>query len=306
MDKPRWLLLAGLVAVSLTFTSFAGAPSAEADQVAYSPIDMAEATPTPAPPCTPAVWLPIVRRPHVCQPVAGASYADTPASGYPPGDPPANEHPDLNLSLRGWQANGDAYLGLVDYTGSADLKAPQLVGLFADQRAPTITAGYRVYDWNWNTNTRGPLLRTYPVTLAGLAATPGETVHVPASGYSIGGTQNFEVLVLYADEDSITLKYTRDDNVVQGYTLHLEGLCVEPSLLKLYEDDNAAGRSRLPGLTELQALGRAEGNEVRVAIRDNGTFMDPRSHKDWWQTVTTTSQAVEQQLSLRHDVLGTQ
>jgi hypothetical protein len=32
-----------------------------------------------------------------------------------------------------------------------------------------------------------------------------------------------------------------------------------------------------------QALGRAAGSTVGVAIRDNGMFMDPRSRKDWWR-----------------------
>jgi hypothetical protein len=81
-------------------------------------------------------------------------------------------------------------------------------------------------------------------------------------------------------------------------------LCVEPRLLALYEEDNAAGRSRLPGLVEYQALGRARGAEVQVAIRDNGTFMDPRSHKDWWRDVTDASQPVEEELATQHDVMG--
>ena len=31
------------------------------------------------------------------------------------------------------------------------------------------------------------------------------------------------------------------------------------------------------------AVGRARGNEIQVAIRDTGRFMDPRTRKDWWQ-----------------------
>lgn len=270
-----------------------------------SPVEDEVATqgdPTPA--ITDRVWLPIARRLGACQPISGVSYADTPASGYPAGDPPASQHPDLNLSLRGWIRNPNAHLGLVDYSGSTDAKAPQLIGLFSDRRAPVFSAAYRVYDWNWANNTRGAPLTTYDATLAGLQTTPGETVHVPASGYNIGDTARYEVLVLYADQDSLTLKYTRDDNVIAGYTLHLEGLCVESRLLALYEADNATGRSRLPGLVEYQAMGRAAGAEIQVAIRDNGTFMDPRSHKDWWQSVTLASQPVEQQPTMRHDVTG--
>lgn len=253
---------------------------------------------------TARAWLSICLSTSGCQPIAGVSYADTPAGGYPSGDPPAAIHPDLNLSMRGWEPNTSAYLGLVEYNGSTDSRAPQLVGLFSDRRVPTFIAAYRVYDWNWSTNRRGALLTQYPATLIGLAATRGETVHVPASGYTIGDTAGFEVLVLYADEDSITLKYTREDNVVQGYTVHLEGLCVEPRLLALYQRNDAAGRARLPGLVEYQALGRARSHEVLVAIRDNGTFMDPRSRKDWWQSVPAGASAVEGGSDIRHDVIG--
>jgi hypothetical protein len=124
-------------------------------------------------------------------------------------------------------------------------------------------------------------LTSPPVTLAELATTPGEPLRVPDSGYSIGS--GYEALVLYAAPDRITLKYTRTDNVVHGYTLHLEGLCVDPTLLDLYRSWNAAGRGQLPALQSGQALGRAAGNTVGVAIRDSGAFMDPRSRKDWWR-----------------------
>ena len=52
---------------------------------------------------------------------------------------------------------------------------------------------------------------------------------------------DYEVLVLYAAEDRITLKYTRNDNVISGYTLHLEQVCVDPVLLALYSTGTAQG-----------------------------------------------------------------
>ena len=85
-----------------------------------------------------------------------------------------------------------------------------------------------------------------------------------------------------ADDDSITLKYTREDNVVSGYTVHVVGLCVEPALRALYAANHAAGRGDLPALAGNQAFGRARSSEVLVSIRDTGSFMDPRSRKDWW------------------------
>jgi hypothetical protein len=87
---------------------------------------------------------------------------------------------------------------------------------------------------------------------------------------------------LYATQSRITLKYTRDDNVVAGYTVHIEKVCVEPTLQALYEKMNEAGRLDLAALRPGQPLGRATGAEIDVAIRDDGKFLDPRSAKDWW------------------------
>jgi len=225
------------------------------------------------------VYLPLVARAESCQPIPGESY--TTLSVNPPStDRPAEEHADLNLALRSYELS-DAFKGLVDYSGGGDANAPQLPGLFADNRTGVFNAVYRVYDWNWGCNCRGDLLTNWPVTLAGLEVTPGETIHVPDSSYAIGS--GYEVLVLYASTERITLKYTRDDNVVSGYTLHVENVCVEPGLLALYQASNAAGRGHLPALRPGQAFGRAQGGQIGVAIRDNGTFMDPRSRKDWWQ-----------------------
>jgi len=225
------------------------------------------------------VYLPFIARAEVCQPIPGESYGDFSADDGPT-NPPAEEHPDLNLALRGYELT-NAYKGLVHYDGGSDPNAPQLPGLFADNRTATFSAVYRVYGWDWECNCRGSLITDWDVTLAGLAVTPGETIHVPDSGYSIGG--GYEVLVLYATPERITLKYTPDDHVKLGYTLHVENICVEPRLLALYQSLNDAGRGHLPALRAGQAFGRARGDEIGVVIRDNGAFMDPRSRKDWWQ-----------------------
>ena len=225
------------------------------------------------------VYLPFIARAQVCQPIPDESYGDFPVNGDPT-DPPAEEHPDLNLAMRGYELT-DADKGLVDYSGGSDPNAPQLPGLFADNRTATFSNVYQLYGWDWNCNCQGSLITDWDVTLAGLAVTPGETIHVPHSGYTIGG--GYEVLVLYATPDRITLKYTPDDHVIGGYTLHVENICVEPRLLALYQSWNDAGRSRLPALRAGQAFGRARGDEIGVVIRDRGAFMDPRSRKDWWQ-----------------------
>lgn len=199
----------------------------------------------------------------------------------PPADRPAAEHPDLNLGLRGY-APVDAAARLVDYGGSTDSEAPSLRGLYlyASDGDPRFARVYRVYDWDWAADARGAPIASPEVTLATIALDRWEPVFVPPSGYTVGS--GYAVLVLYAEEGRVTLKYTRDDNVVGGYTLHLEGLLVHPELLAAYRAADAAGRTVLPALRAGDVVGLARGGEVGVAIRDAGRFMDPRSRKDWW------------------------
>jgi len=225
-------------------------------------------------------YLPlVVKLPTGCEPIPGVQYGTLDPDGAAT-DRPVEQHPDLNLALRGYEVTG-AYRGLTDHNqGADDPRAPQLYTLFADHRVPAFTSVYRVYDWNWSCNCRGGLLTNRDVTLVGLAVLPGEVLYLPDSGYDIG--DSYEALVLYAAEDRITLKYTLDDNVVIGYTIHIENVCVEPRLLALYRTWNDAGRGELPALRGGQPFGRARAGEIRVAIRDTGTFLDPRSRWDWW------------------------
>lgn len=228
---------------------------------------------------TPRAYLPVVsKQTPGCSPIPGVLYY-TLSVNPPPTDRPAEVHADLNLALRGYAVTS-GYHGLVDYGGSADPKAPQLYTLFADLRVPSFPTLYQVYNWDWECNCRADLATNYPVTLAGMGTAYGEVLRLPDSGYDIGS--GYEALVLYASEERITLKYTRDDNVVSGYTIHVENVCVEPSLLALYRSMNDAGRGQLPALRAGQPFGRARTTEIGVAIRDAGTFMDPRSRQDWW------------------------
>jgi hypothetical protein len=210
-----------------------------------------------------------------------ASHYDVIPVPPPPTDRPAAEHGDLNLALRGYSATSAA-LSLADYGGGTDGNAPQLPGIFADRRTPGFTSVHRVNNWDWNCNCRAGPNTDWPVTLLGMETRSGEALAAPSRGAEIyrGG---YKALVLYADETRITLKYTREDNVVSGYTVHLEGLRIDPNLLARYRDANARGRGSLPALRDGQPLGTASGSQVLVAVRDCGRFLDPRSRKDWWQ-----------------------
>ncbi len=227
------------------------------------------------------VYLPVVSKPKgECLPIAGADYGSLAIPNWVEPERLAELHGDLNLALRGYSST-IAYLGLIDVGGPEDKNAPQLAGLFAVPHAPTFTTAYRVNNWDWDCDCRGDPITDPEVTLADLAASPTETVHVPPSGYEIGG--GYEVLVLYASAERLTLKYTSEDNVIWGYTLHLENICVDPNLLALYQTLDSAGRHALPALRAGQALGRVRASgTIGVAIRDSGAFMDPRVRKDWW------------------------
>jgi hypothetical protein len=186
---------------------------------------------------------------------------------------------ELNIGARGFDSvTGD--LSLIDIAGPVDAGAPQLAGLFPDERVPALSRLYQIYSWDWDCGCQGPLLADPPVSMAGFAVNAGDRIRVPRSSYYLGN--DYEALVLYADSNQVTLNYTRTGNPVRGYTLYLESLAVDSHLLSLYQRTNGAGRGELPALRAGQAVGLAKGTEIDVAIRDAGGFMDPRSRKDWW------------------------
>lgn len=197
---------------------------------------------------------------------------------------PDNLHGDLNLALRGYQLS-NGLKELVTYSGDVDPGAPQLTGLFADQRRATISSVYQVRNWRWDCAEHGcpgDWLTNYDVTLMGVAATPGESILFPKREAEIyaGG---YIAVVLYAEETRLTISYTRDGSVANGYATQLENFCVDPNLLAQYREGNAGGRNQLPGLHAGDPVGVASHGELLIAIRDRGMFMDPHSEQDWWR-----------------------
>ena len=219
-----------------------------------------------------------VDAPDPCAPIPGAKYETT--SVTPETKSPAT-HGDINLLLRKWRVATGQTAALVDINGPTDNLAPRLYTLFTDDRAPVLSGVYQLQGWDWGCNCASAYLTDPPVTMAGFAMKPAEVVQLPKSGYDIGS--GIRAIVLYATTETITLKYTRNDDVVNGYTVHLANVCVEPSLRALYDQSHAAGRTSLPALRDDQPLGRVRGTELLVTIRDTGSWMDPRSRKDWYQ-----------------------
>lgn len=196
---------------------------------------------------------------------------------------PDNLHGDLNLALRGYQPS-QAAKAIVSSTGPVDAGAPQLAAIFADRRRPLITNVYQVRDWRWDCGEHGcasDWLTHHDVTLLGVATTPGEAIFFPRREAEIYGG-GYTAVVLYAEERRLTIAYTRDGTVANGYAAQVENFCVDPNLLFQYRTAHADGRWQLPGLHNGDPVGTANG-ELLIAIRDRGTFMDPRSEQDWWR-----------------------
>lgn len=244
-------------------------------------VPVAEAEPVPAADNRPA---------PACPAASAAKFELIPIEGGA-ADHPDTLHGDLSLALRGYSAVAESP-ALVDYNGLADPDAPQLAALFGGLPVQ-IGAVYRANHWIWDASAcgqahgcAGPAIEDWPVTVAGIAAKAGAAVYAPSRGAEIysGG---YVALVLYAEPTRLTLGYTRRDSVAAGYVVHLENLCVDPNLLALYraQVDGAGWRASqsLPAVRNRQVIGTALGQEVRVAIRDAGNFLDPRSRKDWWQ-----------------------
>ena len=163
-----------------------------------------------------------------CPASSGHEYTSVPVSGGGSSHPDS-QHGDLNLALRGYEP-AEAALSLVDINGPADGDAPQLAGVFG--RLPAFGGAYRARDWNWacgEAGCRGEVLGNVEVSLVALESSPGEDVRVPTRGAEIYGG-GFVALVLYADTSRLTVVYTREDSVANGYTVHLEDFCVDPNL----------------------------------------------------------------------------
>jgi hypothetical protein len=187
---------------------------------------------------------------------------------------PAAEHGDLNLKLRGLQPI-EADLTLVDITGSGlDPDAPNLSAIFK----PDFVRAYAVYDWDWSCNCKGKWLQEDHLVLLGIRTTPGEPLFIPPRKQNVY-VGKYYATVLYASEDSLTFVYTRAGSVATGYTVHYLGLHTDPNLVALFRQSKG---NELPGLTLDTPIGVATA-ELIVAIRDNGTFLDARSKRDWWE-----------------------
>lgn len=251
-----------------------------APQPASTPAAVAPTAPpaaSPVPPATPAAVSAAPQESAAEEFVAPAtssnSYELIPIEGGRESRP-AEEHGDLNLKLRDPQPI-EVDLSLQDIPGSGvDPNAPNFSAIFK----PDIVRAYTIHDWDWGCNCKGKLIQEDTVVLLGLKTTPGEPVFIPPKEGDIYGGKYYAT-VLYASEDSLTFLYSRAGSVVKGYTVHYLGLHTDPNLVARFRESKG---NELPGLSLDTPVGLA-GDELIVAIRDNGKFLDARSKRDWWE-----------------------
>jgi hypothetical protein len=209
--------------------------------------------------------------------------------GYYKGNRLTDENVDFRLSILGY-AQTNAPLGLVNYNGDTDPNAPKFDGIFRPPRVPGFVRAHKRHDWNWDENAappygaRGGVNNDWPVSALDLDVTPGESIYLPRRGPEIGG--GFIAMALYVGETELTAAYYRQDNVADGYVIHMANFCVNPGLVSAYRDqlrDGKRATGKLPGIALNQAVGTPLGDApLTIAIRDRGGFLDPRSRKDWW------------------------
>ncbi|MEM8862079.1 MAG: hypothetical protein AAGD96_27480, partial [Chloroflexota bacterium] len=201
-----------------------------------------------------------------------------------------------NIELRSYTLNSDSSLQreLVDYGSDDPTQPPQLATLFSPNQVPAFSGFYQVHQWNWASSPT-PGERAEPISFPKVTALSfdldsGTPLYAPSSGYDIGG--GVEVIVLFADEDTVTLHYTREDSAARGYTLHIDQICTNPNLLALYNSLDAANGPRyeypssgydLPTLPAGQMFGTTSNSDMVIAIADTGAYQDPRSCNEWWQ-----------------------
>ncbi len=194
----------------------------------------------------------------------------------------AASDPDINIELR-HDFNATPTLGGVGLINTGDennplitdKKAPQLSTISTN---PTITTIRQVGEYNASGPIPADNSNNWGVTLSGLT-NAGDIIKVPQSGYDIG--EGYQAVILYATPEQIAISYTNGgDGIVRGYTIHILHFAVNGNLVNLYQQN--IGQGKVIELPCGYPLGTSTGSEL-VSIRDTGSFMDPRSQKDWWQ-----------------------
>lgn len=204
----------------------------------------------------------------------------------------AHVDPDTNIVLRQF-INVPGTLDLIDFQHDVADPSPQLCSLFAGGTLRPFTELYGVgyYDgFNVTNIDLSGIIQQDPPHNIGFQVTPGETIYIPPLPISdptkqIGGDEgkpSYDAVLMFADDNSVAIKYTRNDSPQDGFTVHVLGINPDPSLRAIYDQSRVAGSWYLPGLYGGRVIGSAKGSVIWVSVRSFGLFLDPRWKNDWW------------------------
>ncbi len=204
------------------------------------------------------------------------------------------EDTDVNLDARNKpKLVTDQPKTLVDVGGPTDDAAPQFSTLFGPtlEFNPKIADVYQLYLNDGKTLIPYDISSNQGVTQIELKT--DNPVLAPALDYDLGGDiLHYAILYINEKTGTITLKGTPEDNAVRGYTIHITGLeKIDPEIVKKYNESNDLyNRTKLAAIScgypvgTPKNQGGIKGKTFRIAIADTGTFIDPRTRKDWWKT----------------------
>jgi hypothetical protein len=253
----------------------------------FTPVPTVVFTPTPTP--TPRPTSTPTPRPYNCPSSSNESYRTIVPTREPDnmpisGDPV--ESAELNLRHRGFGLVNESPV-LISREGNTygldNLMPPQISTLF-NGPIPTIVKTYIVYAWDFrNKKSLAPQSATpnFKVHLIGLNANPGQRLYGLRAGRKINSNGDV-FMVLYASQKDITFTHSASDPLMGGYLFYFIDICVDPNLLRKYQESQASGRRTLPVVSPGQVFGYASNTDIKVAVRDTMSFMDPRYKEDWW------------------------
>ena len=155
------------------------------------------------------VYLPLVLKPREgCQPIPDVDYTaisvDVDHSQFP--DPDAAHDLRFNITLFDYQPVAEYSGWVTDY--GTNTGTPRLVTLFSPAQLPVISEVYMLY------KNGGVRASPYPVSFLGLETAAGQIIHTPDRNAVID-PRGYVAMVLYASEETITLKYGREDGLAR-------------------------------------------------------------------------------------------
>lgn len=127
-----------------------------------------------------------------------------------------------------------------------------------------------------------------------IKTTPGQPIKVPGSGRMILNGTDLSGMIMYVSNTGIRFANSRNDKPTaqEGYNLYIWGITPDESVSARYQCANDTHqRKKLPEMRVGSILGKANGDFIYLALRDNGAFQDLLD-VSWWNGKVSSGQTV--------------